>query len=461
VARIVVHDESTAHLPLVTPAVPGAEAEEQATALNRQVVEEADPEALLPGWRQVVGDGEEGAEGKLLSCEDTHAPNTFSGFGVVSVVTVDLSDGVGAGLASAAGTGVLAGGQTVYASPEHLYVAAPEWIDWAALAEESGGTPPDDVEQGTDIHRFDVTDPGRATYELSGHVDGTLLNQFAMDEHDGYLRVATTTGQAWSDRDTSESHVVVLGPGDGALTAVGSVSGLGRGETIHSVRFLGDVGYVVTFRQTDPLYTVDLSDPTAPAVTGELKILGYSAYLHPIGDGRLIGIGQDATEEGRVTGTQVALYDVRDPSSPQRVAQAVLPESSSGAEWDHHAFLWWPDTNLVAVPVSAYGRQGAFEGLVGFGVDADAATIAEVGRVSHPPVTEPGVGPIPIEPGAGGGSEPGAEPVPPVDDFPPFQYTPPIQRALVVGDTLWTLSSEGLAASDLATLGGTTFLPFG
>ena len=461
VARIVVHDESTAHLPLVTPAVPGAEAEEQATALNRQVVEEADPEALLPGWRQVVGDGEEGAEGKLLSCEDTHAPNTFSGFGVVSVVTVDLSDGVGAGLASAAGTGVLAGGQTVYASPEHLYVAAPEWIDWAALAEESGGTPPDDVEQGTDIHRFDVTDPGRATYELSGHVDGTLLNQFAIDEHDGYLRVATTTGQAWSDRDTSESHVVVLGPGDGALTAVGSVSGLGRGETIHSVRFLGDVGYVVTFRQTDPLYTVDLSDPTAPAVTGELKILGYSAYLHPIGDGRLIGIGQDATEEGRVAGTQVALYDVRDPSSPQRVAQAVLPESSSGAEWDHHAFLWWPDTNLVAVPVSAYGRQGAFEGLVGFGVDADAATIAEVGRVSHPPVTEPGVGPIPIEPGAGGGSEPGAEPVPPVDDFPPFQYTPPIQRALVVGDTLWTLSSEGLAASDLATLGGTTFLPFG
>jgi Beta propeller domain len=447
VARIVVHDESTARLPLVTPAVPGTEAEEQATALNREAVEEADPEALLPGWRQVVADGEEGAEGKLLSCEDTHAPNTFSGFGVVSVVTVDLSDGVGAGLASAAGTGVLAGGQTVYASPEHLYVAAPEWIDWAALAEESDDTPPD-VEQGTDIHRFDITEPDRAAYELSGHVDGTLLNQFAMDEHDGYLRVATTTGQAWSDRDTSESHVVVLGPGDGALTTVGSVSGLGRGETIHSVRFLGDVGYVVTFRQTDPLYTVDLTDPTAPAVTGELEILGYSAYLHPIGDGRLIGVGQDATEEGRVTGTQVSLYDVRDPASPQRVAQAVLPDSSSGAEWEHHAFLWWPDTGLVAVPVSAYGRQDAFEGLVGFGVDADAATIAEVGRVSHPP-------------GAGGGSEPIAEPVPPVDDFPPFTYTPPIQRALVVGDTLWTLSSEGLAASDLATLGGTTFLPFG
>ena len=289
---------------------------------------------------------------------------------------------MGAGLASAAGTGVLAGGQTVYASPEHLYVAAPEWIDWAALEQESDGTPPQ-VSQGTDIHRFAI-DPGRATYELSGHVDGTLLNQFAMDEHDGYLRVATTTGQVWSDQDTSESHVVVLGPGDGALSTVGSVSGLGRGETIHSVRFLGDVGYVVTFRQTDPLYTVDLSDPAAPAVTGELKILGYSAYLHPIGDGRLIGVGQDATEQGRTTGTQVALYDVRDPASPQQVAQAVLPQSSSSAEWDHHAFLWWPDTGLVTVPVSAYDAASQFEGWSGSAVDAEAATITEVGRVSHP-----------------------------------------------------------------------------
>lgn len=462
VARIVVHDDSPARLPLVTPAVPGPEAEDQATALNRQVVEEADPESLLPGWRQVGGEGEQGPEGKLLSCEDAHAPNTFSGFGMVAVVTVDLSEGVGAGLASAAGTGVLAGGQTVYASPEHLYVAAPEWIDWAALEQESDGTPPQ-VSQGTDIHRFAIDDPGRATYELSGHVDGTLLNQFAMDEHDGYLRVATTTGQASSDQDTSESHVVVLGPGDGALSTVGSVSGLGRGETIHSVRFLGDVGYVVTFRQTDPLYTVDLSDPAAPAVTGELKILGYSAYLHPIGDGRLIGVGQDATEEGRTTGTQVALYDVRDPASPQRVAQAVLPQSSSSAEWDHHAFLWWPDTGLVTVPVSAYDAASQFEGLVGFGVDADAATITEVGRVSHPPVTEPGPGrPIPVDPGTGAGSGGVAEPSGPnVDILPEFEYTPPIQRALVVGDTLWTLSSEGLAASDLATLGGTAFLPFG
>src|SRR5690606_18016037 len=120
-----------------------------------------------------------------------------------------------------------------------------------------------------DIHRFDITDPAATTYEMSGHVDGTLLNQFALDEHEGHLRVATTTGSPWDEGDgESESHVVVLAPGDGALEPVGRVSGLGRGETIHSVRFLGDVGYVVTFEQTDPLYTLDLSDPAAPAVTG-------------------------------------------------------------------------------------------------------------------------------------------------------------------------------------------------
>src|SRR5690606_20489215 len=119
-------------------------------------------------------------------------------------------------------------------------------------------------------------------YDVSGRVDGHLLNQFALDEHDGVLRVATTKGSPWSgDGNTSESQVVTMAESDGALRQLGIVGGLGRDETIHSVRFIGTTGYVVTFRQTDPLYTIDLSDPAAPRVVGELKILGYSAYLHP------------------------------------------------------------------------------------------------------------------------------------------------------------------------------------
>ena len=461
VARLVLHAEPQARLPFVTPAAPNPDAEAQATEHNQRVVEQADAGAFLPTWRQVDGRGEVTHHGTLVGCDGAHVPNTFSGFGMVAVVTIDLSNGLEGGIASSAGAGVLAGGQTVYASAEHLYVAAPGWVDWASLSPDEARAA--EQAHGTDIHRFDITDPTRATYEMSGHVDGQVLDQFAMDEHGGYLRVATTTGSSWLEGEgESESHVVVLAPGDGALTAVGRVSGLGRGETIHSVRFLGDVGYVVTFEQTDPLYTVDLSDPAAPRVAGELKILGYSAYLHPISDGRLIGVGQDATEDGRQLGAQVALFDVRDPAAPTRVAQATLPNSSSGAEWDHHAFLWWPDTSLVALPVSAYDDT-PFEGLIGYGVDIAGATITERGRITHPSQVQPGVDPdkpLPIEPGAGGGTSGDPGTAAPTDVAPELSVPTPITRSLVIDDRLWTLSSAGLASSDLATLGSTTFLPF-
>jgi hypothetical protein len=149
----------------------------------------------------------------------------------------------------------------------------------------------------------------------------------------------------------------------------------------------------------------------------------------------------------------VALFDVRDPAAPIRVAQATLPNSSSGAEGDHHAFLWWPDTSLVAIPLSGYDGT-PFEGLIGYGVDIAGAAITERGRISHPSQVErPGVGPaepLPVEPRA----------TVPTEVAPELTYTPPITRSLVIGDRLWTLSNAGLASSDLATLGLTTFLPF-
>jgi hypothetical protein len=469
VARLVVHADGYTHLPFVTPAAPTPEAEEAARRHNQEVVTSLAPDDLMPGWRRLDAGGEVADKGPLLACEQTHTPNTFSGFGMVTVVSVDISEGLASGLASANGAGVMAGGQTVYASADNLYVAAPEWIDWDAMDGADREAAAEDY--GTDIHRFDISDPSAATYEMSGHVDGSLLNQFAMDEHDGNLRVATTTGQPWVEgAGESESHVAVLAPRDGALTEVGQASGLGKGETIRSVRFLGDVGYVVTFEQTDPLYTVDLSDPAAPQVTGELKIPGYSAYLHPVGDGRLVGVGQDATDEGVTTGMQVSLFDVSNPAAPTQVTKTTLPSSSSSAEWDHRAFLWWAQDGLLALPLSLYDGRTSFEGLVGYTLDVDGGTIAERGRVSHPPTPVGGPiplpEPIPVDPGIGGGSSGStgsgslgvvAEPVPPADEF---VVPPQIVRSLVIGDRLWTLSAGGLASTDLASLGDTTFIPF-
>jgi Beta propeller domain len=214
-------------------------------------------------------------------------------------------------------------------------------------------TEPDDL-QGpppTLIHQFRLDEGTGATYIASGEVEGRLLNQFAMSEYNGDLRVATTTDN-WGDfGDQSQSTVYVLRPNGTDLEQISSISGLGKGEQIQAVRFIDDVGYVVTFRQVDPLYVIDLSDPANPVLDGELKIPGYSAYLHPVGDGLLLGVGQDATDEGRTTGTQLSLFDVSDPSNPQRISTLPIGGQSE-VEWDHKAFLFWEPDGTIVLPVS-------------------------------------------------------------------------------------------------------------
>jgi hypothetical protein len=458
VARIVVHSDPQQRLEFVYPASSTEAALARAEAVNRDVIDDSTLDDWLPHWSR--GPGTDAAEqGRLVDCPQTHRPQQFSGFGVLSVLTVDLSEGLVAGLGAGGGTAVMAGGETVSSSATSLYVATQEWVDWEALSDAERRAIERDY--ATAIHRFDISDPTRARYDVSGRVEGRLLNQFAMDEHDGVLRVATTTGSPWAGADgaPSESHVVTLAPADGALREIGRVGGLGRTETIRAVRFLGDIGYVVTFRQTDPLYTVDLSDPAAPRVTGELKILGYSAYLHPVGDGLLLGIGQDADEDGRTSGMQVSLFDVRDLSTPRRVAQTTLPGASSEAEWDHHAFLWWAPTGLAMVPVNAYDEGNPVNGAVGFTVDLAAGTVTELGRVRHPLVSGAD---------AGGGSGSGREVVPaepevidPVEPGMPLPtWSPTITRALVVGDQVLTVSEAGVLASDLHTLAPGPFVVF-
>ncbi|MDQ3630449.1 MAG: beta-propeller domain-containing protein, partial [Actinomycetota bacterium] len=360
-------------------------------------------------------------ERSVVPCDDVRRPKAFSGLDLLSVLTIDLDRG----LFSVDRDAVLAGAQTVYASPDSLYVASRPY----SRAVEAGTGAPDDVR--TQIHRYDARGTSATTYRATGDVPGFVLNQYAMSEHQDRLRVATTSEPLWFGDGTateSESRVTVLGEDAGRLNTVGSVGGLGKGERIYAVRFLGDRGYVVTFRRTDPLYTLDLSDPTAPRVRGELKILGYSAYLHPVGEDRLLGVGQDATERGQATGAQLSLFDVSDAAAPKRVAQAALGSgTSTRAEFDPHAFLFWDPTRLGVIPVERYGAADQrFTGAIGFRVGRDA--LSEVGRLAHP--ARQGVG------------------------------APPIGRSLVIGARLYTLSYDGLQAANLADLVPVGFTPF-
>jgi hypothetical protein len=353
-----------------------------------------------------------------------HPSGDFAGLESTTVLTIDVERGL-----PAVDSDVLMGAaHTVYASPRSLYVATQEAL---APPTEPGVEPPPLT---TAIHRFDTAAANATTYRSSGSVRGTLLNQFSLSEHEGVLRAATTEWPLWwngaqpGGRE-SESSVTTLTERDGRLAEVGRVGGLGRGERIYAVRFIDDVGYVVTFRQTDPLYTVDLSDPAAPRVRGELKVLGYSAYLHPVGEDLLLGVGQDATEEGRVLGTQLSLFDVSRPEAPVRLhARTLAAAGSSEAEYDHHAFLHWAPAQLAVLPFEAGGGPGTdlFAGAAGFRVDP-AAGIEEVGRVEHR-------GPFGVA---------------------------QIRRSLVIGERLFTLSERGVLASDLATLAPRTWVPFG
>lgn len=282
-----------------------------------------------------------------VACEDVARPVDVPDTSMLQVLTIDTH---GPDVLPEATTAVLTDARSVTATASELVVATPVW---APVEQPMMGAPAPGVDLAmpapeqvtTRLHLFDLG-PGGTTHRASGEVPGTLLNQFSMSLHDGTVRVATTAGQSWDG--TSESGVTVLRAMGDRLEPIGAVGGLGRGETIHAVRFLGDRAYVVTFRQTDPLYTIDLSDPSAPRVTGELKITGYSAYLHPLGDGRLLGVGQEATLEGQVTGTQVSVFDVADPAAPTRLSQVMLPGAGSEAEWDHHAVL--VHDGLVVLP---------------------------------------------------------------------------------------------------------------
>ncbi|MBT4209907.1 MAG: hypothetical protein HOE19_03270 [Candidatus Komeilibacteria bacterium] len=181
--------------------------------------------------------------------------------------------------------------------------------------------------------------------DATGTVPGYLLNQFSMDEYDNHLRVATTIGERWGfgrgGRDTQVNDVYVL---DKNLKIKGSILDLGLSERIYAARFIGEVGYLVTFRQTDPFYTLDLSNPKDPKMVGQLKIPGYSSYLHPLSEDNILGIGMENRQ------VKISNFDVSDPSNPREIAKYSLEEYGSEALHNHHAFLQDPKHEVFFLP---------------------------------------------------------------------------------------------------------------
>ncbi|MBC8363462.1 MAG: beta-propeller domain-containing protein [Actinobacteria bacterium] len=372
-ARVVV-TSGPEQMPFVYPQ--NEAGEKRATEFNRQIIAETVVADWLPSYVHEAADGTI-TDGLLVDCDRVSHPTEFAGFSALSVVTVDLTAPMGVPDA----TSVLADGQTIYAGGGNLYVATTSYVDPTRMDDESSW---EEMERNyaTSIHQFDVSDPAATVYVGSGSVPGHVLNQFSMSEHAGHLRVATTVGSPWSGTGSESMITVLAADSGGDLVQVGQVGEMGKGERIYSVRFVGDVGYVVTFRQTDPFYTIDLSDPTNPVVRGELKITGYSGYLHPISDDLVLGIGQEATEEGRTLGTKVTLFDVSDLDNPTALdTWAPGGGGSSSAEWDHRAFLWWAPLDLAVLPFQDWNTGEA----AAVALRIADGTITEVGRIDHSP----------------------------------------------------------------------------
>lgn len=248
---------------------------------------------------------------------------------------------------------VLGAGSNVYCTAQTLYVTNTE-CESVELAEKVFGSA---YTQKTEIYKFNISNYA-IEYKTKGSVDGYALNQFSIDEFDGTLRIATTSG-GWGDDLTNQLYVLDAE----SLDIIGSLEGIAKGETIKSVRFTGNTAYVVTFEQTDPLFVIDLTDKTAPVIKGELKIPGFSAYLHPVGEGLLLGIGVDGDENGTNGGIKVSLFDATDPEQPAEVAKLALSGVYGGnfsryvetaALYDHKAVCWDDVNRIMYLPFMAY-----------------------------------------------------------------------------------------------------------
>jgi len=266
----------------------------------------------------------------------------------------------------------LGGTDTIYVSKKNLYAAVTDYSYDYTIRQSEEFSP--EYVTSTVIYKFELND-GKIGKAVQGQVPGTIINQFSMDEHDNTFRIATTTGDMW--RDTSKNNVYIL---DENLKPLGKLEGLAQGERIYSTRFAGDRVYMVTFRQVDPLFVIDTSNPRAPELKGMLKIPGYSTYLHMVDEDHILGFGYDTEESqwgGTVTGgLKISMFDVSNVNKPKETFTEVIGKSGTYSEllYNHKALMFSLDKGLMAFPISrtAENYKSDFNGAYVYDVSFDS-----------------------------------------------------------------------------------------
>lgn len=311
----------------------------------------------------------------------------------------------------------LGAGEEIYASKENLYVTKTKY-DYERKNKTS---------ITTEIYKFNLNN-ANCTFAKAGDVPGSVLNQFSMDECNGYFRIATTDSTSWNS-ESNTNNLYVLNEN---LETIGKIEGLAKGERIYSVRFMGNRAYMVTFVETDPLFVIDLSNPTTPTVLGELKIPGYSKYLHPYDETHLIGIGEDTEvvnygygDRVVTNGMKMAMFDVTDPNNPQELYNVKIGEKGTYSEllYNHKALLFSKEKNIIAFPISITDNdyKVIFQGAIVYGVSLEKGFELKT-KISNS-----------------------------ATDYDRYYSRNRVERIIYIKDTLFTLSNGLIKAVDLNT----------
>jgi inhibitor of cysteine peptidase len=363
------------------------------------VLEKGDPIEIIPLYRDRLADDVKKEKEFIpaCGCKDVKYFEPIDAQNFITVASISMSDAN----AEIKKEVIVGSGQNIYASLNNLYIAETNYpvIAFAARPETIVDS------EKTIVHKFSMDD-GKITYVGYMEAPGWVLNQFSMDEYDTNFRIATTRGFVTRSGIMNSSNNIYIF--DSGLNLIGKIEGLAPGEQIYSARFIGDRCYLVTFKKVDPLFVIDLSDPSSPKILGKLKIPGYSDYLHPYDENHLIGIGKEAveTEEGNFAwyqGLKMAIFDVSDVQNPKELHKVVIGDRGTDSEalHDHKAFLFDREKNLLVIPVLLAEIKGDKEKLPPYtygdyvfqGVYVYTITLENgfdlKGRVTHYETSEP------------------------------------------------------------------------